>query len=145
MCELYGNYCQPKGNSRIHVTAMLGDRVWTLSGQWQDCLAPASIHLYALVVPSINPSVTGPQKYNTRGICEMSERRDVIMFPRCLFFLPFLSFGLLPRPATGTGAAKLSPSRTEMVMVNRGEYSQNFSVFSLQMKTYPWPVSHFHG
>lgn len=117
-----------RGNSRICVMAMLCDRrtVRSVTGYR---LAPASIHLYALVFPSINPSVTGPQKYNTRGIYEMTERRDVIMYNRCHFFLPFLSFRLLPRPAAGTDAAKLSPRRTKMIMVNRGQYSQNFSVF----------------
>lgn len=98
--------------------AILSDRrtVRSVTGY---CLGPASIHLYAFVFPSINPSVTGPQKYNTRGICEMTERRDVIMYHRCHFFLPFLSFRLLPSPAAGNDAAKLSPSRTKMIMVNR--------------------------
>lgn len=45
------------------------------------------------------------------------------------FFLPFLSFRLLPRPAAGTDAAKLSPRRTKTAVVNRGQQSQNFSAF----------------
>lgn len=85
------------------------------------------------------------QKYNTRGICEMTERRDVMMYHRCHFFLPSLSFRLLPRPAAGTDVAKLSPSRTKMEMVNRGQYSQNLAAFfpsdedtSMTSKSYPW-------